>query len=266
MNMTPCTVARHFLNDVWNQGNLSAIDALIDAHYIEHQRAPGMTPDREGLRRTIAGVRAALPDLRFTIEDALAEEDRVALRWRMVGTHTGSMAGIPATGQTIELSGIRIFRIVEGKIVEGWNEFDRTALKTMMQGASDPQVGLVRGLYDAFLRGDIAFIIEAMAEDVCWVNPVVRAITGTATYQGKDGVLAFFQALGEGTTLRAFEVRSVQSDADGVVATGIWQAIVSATGKLASTEWLMRWKIAEGRVAFYQAIVDTAQVDAAFSA
>ena len=66
---------------------------------------PGVTPDTGGMKQVILRLRAAFPDAVVTIEDMVAEDDRVAARWTMRGTHTGEFNGIPATGRPVTMAG-----------------------------------------------------------------------------------------------------------------------------------------------------------------
>jgi hypothetical protein len=70
----------------------------------------------------------ALPDLRVTIEEMMAEGDKVAVRRSYKGTHRGEMLGIPATGKQLRVGGISIFRLAQGRIAEHWEQLDRLAL------------------------------------------------------------------------------------------------------------------------------------------
>src|SRR3712207_572866 len=93
--------------------------------YIEHAGIPGSrSSGRDALKQLIALYHGAFPDLRSTIEDIFAEDDRVAYRWSAHGTHLGEWAGISPTGNHMTASGITIFRVTEGKIVEGWVSVD----------------------------------------------------------------------------------------------------------------------------------------------
>ena len=121
-------IARCFMLDPWNEGHLALIDDLVDPNYVDHNPDPGQPPDAESaeeLKRYLVLIRAAMPDLRMTIQDQIAEDDRVVTRWRMTGTHTGSeFLGMPPTGNKVEVTGISIDRVVGGRILEHWSVED----------------------------------------------------------------------------------------------------------------------------------------------
>lgn len=122
-------------DDFINTGNLDAADRLIAADVIEHEEFPGTAPGLEGVKQIIAMFRAAFPDLHFTVEDMIAEGDKVVSRVTMRGTHRGEFLGIPPTGKSITVSTIDIARFAGGKVAEHWAVTDNL---TMMQ-----QLGVV---------------------------------------------------------------------------------------------------------------------------
>ena len=101
--------------DHFNTGALDAITQLV-------------TPSLTGFTRDLALLRQAFPDARFTIEDILAEGDKLADRYTISGTHARPFLGIPATGRQIHLAGISIVRISGGKIAERWAVTDQLGL------------------------------------------------------------------------------------------------------------------------------------------
>ncbi len=123
-------LAHRFHLDIFQRGNFVVVDHLISPNFVWH--APGTPPEwtqgPKGVRRAAAVVRAAYPDLDFTHEDTLAEEDRVMIRWIMRGTHNGPLMGIPATGKPVTVAGIDVFRIAGGQIVELWQHFDQLGM------------------------------------------------------------------------------------------------------------------------------------------
>jgi predicted ester cyclase len=93
-----------------------------------------------GFERVIAGLRRGVPDIRFTLEDLVADGDRVAVRWSWRGTHRGPFAGFEPTGKTLENKAIAIYRVENGKIVQAWLESDRLGFLQQV-GAVDPSLG-----------------------------------------------------------------------------------------------------------------------------
>jgi steroid delta-isomerase-like uncharacterized protein len=118
------SVARRFIEEVWNEGKLDRIDELMAADVVSHDLVPGQTTDRNGVKAAIAAFRAAYPDLRLTIEDMFGEGDRVATRVTIRGTQTVDLPGQPAKGEVFTWAGIGITRYRDGQIVEQWANTD----------------------------------------------------------------------------------------------------------------------------------------------
>ncbi len=112
------------VEEIWNQGKLATIDELIATDLISNGQPVG----RGGFRQFVTAVRSAFPDIHFTVEDSLAEGDKVAIRYTGRGTHQGAFAGIPATGKQVQFSGIDIFRIANGQMAEEWLMYDQLGL------------------------------------------------------------------------------------------------------------------------------------------
>src|SRR4051794_15342045 len=99
-------LARRSFEELWNQGNLAAASELYDAHHISHGLGVAVPPGIEGLKQFITLYRTAYPDTHFTIEDQLAEGDKVVTRWTAIGTHQGELMGIPPTGKRVTVTGM----------------------------------------------------------------------------------------------------------------------------------------------------------------
>jgi steroid delta-isomerase-like uncharacterized protein len=109
-------------------GNWAALDAVLAADAIDHNPVPGQGPGLEGVKQVFAVFAAGFPDLHFTVEDMIAEGDKVVSRLTMHGTHRGDFEGIAPTGKSITQTGIDILRLVGGKVIERWGEFDNLGL------------------------------------------------------------------------------------------------------------------------------------------
>jgi steroid delta-isomerase-like uncharacterized protein len=117
-------LVRRWFDEVWNEGRTDAIDDMFAADGVAH----GLGPDLRGpeeFKPFYAAYRSAFPDIRFEIEGMVAEGDEVAYRWTATATHRGPGLGFSATDRPVSFSGIGILRVRDGKLVEGWNAFDR---------------------------------------------------------------------------------------------------------------------------------------------
>jgi steroid delta-isomerase-like uncharacterized protein len=135
-------LSRRSFEEVWNQGNLAAIDNLYDANQVSHGLGVEVPAGTAGLKQFVAMYRIAYPDTHFTIEDQIAEGDQVATRWTATGTHRGELFGIAPTGKRVTVTGMALSRIANGKIVETWNNFD--ALGQLQQLGAVPMPGQPR--------------------------------------------------------------------------------------------------------------------------
>ncbi|MBM3235632.1 ester cyclase [Candidatus Poribacteria bacterium] len=132
------TVQR-MIAEVWNQGKLSVVDEVFDADYILHDPAwPMEVRGPEGFKQYVAAMLGPFPDTYFTIEDIIAEGDKVAVRYTALGTHQGEFMSIPPTGKQITITGITIHRFADGKFVESWFSYDM--LGFMQQLTAPPPV------------------------------------------------------------------------------------------------------------------------------
>jgi steroid delta-isomerase-like uncharacterized protein len=108
-----------------DKGNDAVVDELCAPDYIDHSPPlPGMPSGSTGVRRANEALREAFPDTVHIIEDQIAEDDKVVTRLRGRGTFTGEILGIPPNGKLVEITGITIHRIVDGKLVEHWANAD----------------------------------------------------------------------------------------------------------------------------------------------
>ncbi len=117
-------LVRWWWEEVWVKGNVAATDEFMAANYVDHPNLPGLPPGPEGMKQALTSYRDAFPQLQATLDDIFAAGERVALRWSARDTHLGEWLGVPPTGHHFTMSGISIYRIAEGKAVEGWNSIE----------------------------------------------------------------------------------------------------------------------------------------------
>jgi steroid delta-isomerase-like uncharacterized protein len=125
-------VVRRLLEEVINEGHQVVADELVTSNFVDHNPMPGFPPNREGFKKSFVTFRAAVPDLRYTIDDIIAEGDKVVVRWTAKGTHKGEMLGIPPTGKKVAISGVDVFRLAKGQLVELWLSWDQLGMLQQM--------------------------------------------------------------------------------------------------------------------------------------
>ena len=125
--------------EAYNNCDFDALAELVSADVLTPNIIAGMPSGLEGARVVHQTTLIGMPDYHTTIEDLIAEGDKVASRVTMTGTHTGNFWGIPPTGRRVNLTGIYIVRIKDGKIVEHWGEengltvFKQLGFKTKLE-------------------------------------------------------------------------------------------------------------------------------------
>ena len=121
-------ILRAHAEALFNQKRLDQMDEFFAPDYIDHAALPGQGPGLEGAKQKWAMYLAAFPDMRATIEQMVAEEDQVGVRWTVEGTHRRELLGIRPTGKHVRFTGISIYRLAGRKIAEQWEQMDRLDL------------------------------------------------------------------------------------------------------------------------------------------
>jgi steroid delta-isomerase-like uncharacterized protein len=116
-------VVRRYYEEVLGEGQLPLLEKLAVSDYHEHDPLPGQADGRDGLKQRVEMLRNAFRP-QFTLEDMIAEGDRVAVRWTNRGIHVGEFMGIPPTGKAFAIAGIDIHRLENRKLAEHWHVVD----------------------------------------------------------------------------------------------------------------------------------------------
>ena len=142
LSETNKTVSRRFFDEVWNKGNLTVLNEIIAKDHVNSGPGsiPGLPTGPEGTKQLVTVYRNAFPDVHFTIDEQIAEGDKVVTRWTAQGTHQGELAGLPATGKSSTVTGIAVDRIVNGKIAESWGIFDEFGMMQQLGAIPMPEL------------------------------------------------------------------------------------------------------------------------------
>jgi steroid delta-isomerase-like uncharacterized protein len=113
-------LVRRYYEELFNEGRLDVIDELFSGDFLDHEAVAGVPRGREGMADVVTMWRSGFSDFREEVCDLVAEGDRVAARFQFSGIHTGSFLGVAPTGRFVEMTGIEIFRVEDGRIAELW--------------------------------------------------------------------------------------------------------------------------------------------------
>ena len=128
---------RRLFEEAFNGGNLAVIDELVHPEIVDHNPFPNQPSGREGFRSLVTLLRTAFPDLQIKLEDVFSAGDKVCVRERMAGTHQGDFMGLAPTNRRVDVMGIEIMRLEDGRLVEHWAIFEEMLMAM--------QLGMVPG-------------------------------------------------------------------------------------------------------------------------
>ena len=135
-----------WFQEVWNEGKTQTVHDLLspDAVAIGQAGSGVELHGPEEFVRFVEHIRGAFPDIRVTVEDTFGCDDKVALRWSATMTHRGDALGIPPTGKSVRVTGITIVRIVNGKMVAGWDNWDQLGMLAQIGVYNPPKAVALR--------------------------------------------------------------------------------------------------------------------------
>src|SRR3712207_4052080 len=124
------TLFRSFHMELLQQGNLAVADEIIAPDFVIHSSGllPPLQRGPAGAKQLAVLIRGIFSDVQLTQEDTISAGDKVVIRWSASGTHTGEVLGLAPTGKRMTMTGIDIFRIADGKVVELWQYWDQLSL------------------------------------------------------------------------------------------------------------------------------------------
>ena len=111
---------RRFYKEVYVDWNMALADQVLSPQFISHDWPTSGSTGPRAFRDYYSAIRSAVPDAHYEVDDLIAEDDKVVVRWRLLGTHQGNFQGIAPTGRAIVLEGIAIYRVEDGMLVERW--------------------------------------------------------------------------------------------------------------------------------------------------
>jgi len=137
--MDPKLVVRRLIEEVWKQGRIYVLEQLVDTPYTDHSRTLNQSRGVEGFKQSVVSFRRAFHDLKIAVEALIAEQEIVACRVTLKGTQRGEFMGIAPTGRHVEVTGLGMYRLSSGKIIEHWAGLDEMGMIHQLRGNGDTQ-------------------------------------------------------------------------------------------------------------------------------
>jgi steroid delta-isomerase-like uncharacterized protein len=247
-------------NDIVNKGQIDLInDKNFDPNVVQLNDSGnivGIADFKAYYQNFITGF----SDVKFTVEDAFGQGNKIVKHWRFQGKHTGDFFGIPATGKTVDVHGVTLVLMKNGRIAQEQDFMDNGVLKQQLGLVSDPNnVAIVDGVYKAFAIGDIPSVLGAMDAKIVWNEAESNSLADGNPYIGPDAILNdVFVRLGamyDGFKLKNIKLHEMSDNQ--VLATLRYDATVKATGKKIDAQVAHLWTLKDGKVIAFQQYVDT---------
>ena len=135
-------LVRRMVEEIFNRGNMSLADEFLAPDFVEREELPpGIPSGREGVIQLTAMLHSAFPDFKATIDDIIAEGDKVVIRQTWSGTHKGEFMGVPPTGKSVSFGVLDIIRVAGGKFVEHWGQMDSMGMMQQLGAIPTPGQG-----------------------------------------------------------------------------------------------------------------------------
>jgi steroid delta-isomerase-like uncharacterized protein len=129
MSVSPAEVIRRLYKEFWNERKLEVVDQLVSqSHALTSPHISGPTVGPAAYKKQLAVFVAGFPDLQFTVEETICENDKIAAFWTLSGTHKGEFLRIPPTNKKVSITGITIHQIADGKILDSHAIWDAISL------------------------------------------------------------------------------------------------------------------------------------------
>lgn len=202
-------------------------------------------------------------DIKFTIVDVFGQGDNIVKHWNFKGTHTGDFFGIPATGKTVDIDGVTLVKMKEGKIAQEQDFMDNMVFMQQLGIVSSPKnIAIIDTVYKAFSAGDIPTVLAAMDSAVVWNEAEGNKYADGNPYIGPDAVLkGVFSRLGDDHDyFKLTDIQLHDMSNNQVLATLRYDGKLKKNGVSYNVQAAHLWTLNNGKITGFQQYVDTKQL------
>jgi len=247
-------------DEIINTGNLDLINDTNFTDDITLVMSPENIVGIEGFKDYYSNFVTGFSDVEFTLVDVFGQGDKIVKHWHFKGIHSGDFFSIPATGKSVNVEGVTLVKMKDGKIAQEQDFMDNMIFLQQLGILSNPDnVGIVDGLYKAFGAGDIPNVLAVLDTNVVWNEAEGNAYADGNPYIGPDAVLnGVFGRVGadhEYFNLANIELHDMSNNQ--VLATLRYQAKLKKNGVIFDAQVAHLWTLKDGKVIAFQQYVDT---------
>ncbi|MFD0837531.1 ester cyclase [Mariniflexile aquimaris] len=255
-------------DQIVNDGNLDLINNTNFTEDITMISSPENIVGIDNFKAFYQNFITGFSDIQFTVVDIFGEGDNIIKHWNFKGKHTGDFFGIPATGKSVDIEGVTLAKMKDGKIAQEQDFMDNMLFMQQLGiMSSSDNIGIVDAAYKAFGTGDIPAVLAVLDEKVEWNEAEGNAYADGNPYIGPDAVLnGIFKRIGDDHEyFKLTDIQLHDMSNNQVLATLRYDAKVKKTGKSYNTQAAHLWTFNNGKVVAFQQYVDTKQLATAFN-
>jgi steroid delta-isomerase-like uncharacterized protein len=254
-------------DDIMNKGEIDKINTTYFDTNIIGIASPENVVGIDAFKAYYQNFITGFSDIKFTVFDVFGQGDNIMKHWRFEGKHTGEFFGIPATGNRVDMEGVTLVKMKNGKIAQEQDFLDNMVFMQQLGLVSNPEnLNTIDSLYKAFAAGDIPSILSGMDPKVVWNEAEGNAYADGNPYIGPDAVLnGIFTRIGE--EHEYFKLKAIvlhEMSNNQVLATLRYDAKYK-NGNTYDAQVAHFWTLKDGKVIAFQQYVDTKQLNDAIN-
>ena len=247
-------------DDIVNKGEIDKINSTYFDTNVTAIQNPKNIVGIENFKAYYQNFITGFSNVEFTIIDIFGQGDKIVKHWNFKGTHTGEFFGIPATNQSVNIQGVTIAKMKNGKIAQEQDFMDNSIFMQQLGLVSNPEnLSIVNGLYSAFAQGDIPTVLAGMDTNIIWNEAESNSLAKGNPYIGPDAILnGVFIPLGTNHEyFKLADIKLYEMSNNQVLATLRYDAKNKETGKVYNAQAAHLWTLKNGKVIAFQQYVDT---------
>ncbi|MGB5419339.1 ester cyclase [Algibacter sp.] len=250
--------------DTWdkivNDANIDLINNTTFTEDITLISSPENIVGIENFKAYYQNFLTGFSDIEFTVTDCFGQGDKIAKHWNFKGTHTGDFFGIPATGKSVDIDGVTLVKMKDGKVAQEQDFMDNMVFLAQLGIVSDPNnISVVDNLYKAFSKGDIPSVLGAMDSKVVWNEAESNNLADGNPYIGPDAILkgVFERVIGRHEYFKLADIELHEMSNNQVLATLRYDGKFKKSGKVYNAQAAHLWTLKDGKIVGFQQYVDT---------